>query len=1468
MRSFALLAGAFLLLSVAGLSSSSEADEPLFVRSAQQLERLWSGVLGCTHPEENDARPTFETTLENTGAPSAIDHDYVECGKRALRNASSRMLVNAIEDAVRSGGVALLDENFRLDSNLGLVLGETVTGSLDAVVPLPWIGNERFDGAEQALFLQPGLVFWPGLAGENRIDANLGLVYRTRLKEDVVAGGSAFYDYDLERGSRRFGLGADLQSGVLRAGLNYYIPLNRWREGRADYEEQPLQGGDFRLGLALPSARFDTSVGFWRLEGEDDVRTKWRPSLGFDAGFRISPGVFLEAGYERHNKDESIGSRWNTGLAVRFNLPGLDGVIAPSDSSFSPDLFKPVEREKRILYEEREAVPRIQLVPRRTGTSLQMLVEEGSTVTIAGELARLPVPVMLQLAIDDASTADLGGDFTYGHKVYEWDADTRQQRAPDTATECPAAMCAMVIPSGVTEFDIDLNILDDSEDKEIPEHIVLRVDVPSEYRRLVRGGETTVTIRAHGNTVEFASSSGTELMENGGTATVTVDVDLPPPAPITLQIETGGTARRGTDYRAPERLTIPAGADSVELTLTGIDNEISEGNKTILLTLSNNLPDGWEYTENGNVHAITLLDDDLSIGFTGSGNPTFVDEDDGTVELMVAANQSLPAAATVAWSVDLGGAVTAGDFTGSTGGNLSFQQGDGRNNPRTIILRLNNDTGPEDAEEVTVTLNEAGSSLPDGWSVGGSHTFTIDSNDGAITFADASTPLTINEGETRTVRVVSTAAGPRGGYPLRVSFSPSASGQIDFRESLSLPAGQDAATFDITVNRDDVPEEARTYTMSLGSGSSAPRGWTVSSTRTVTVPFSDGRISFANARITAAEGGSSVETTLVMDPPPASDTTISMSITGGAQEGTDYTRTVLVNGSNVAYRNGFVYPANAASVTFRVSAMEDTDRVNERAIYRITNFPAGYSAGANTSLQIDLNDNDIGDVQFATGLDVSAEEGEIVTLRVQASSAATADLNLRWSASPLGEFDLPSSGTVTVQRGSRDATFRVTIDNPDPPDPEAAEDVIITLSGSVLPAGWSLGSRTTHRINIPANDRRVTFSPTEAMVLESEKSYNLTLSLNDAAPVGGVPLRITVTRGSDSDITLSTSDTDKATWNAGTRTFTIQEGERSAVLQVAFLGDDDFNEDSYTLSFARGAGFPSNEGWEIANSSFQLTVNDPRDDTVQFASDNPTQINEGETITLGVVVSGGNPSSPLNLNWSLEDAGNDISKDSGSVTVSGVRTTFNVPTMGDMISELAESFTVTLSADNLPSGFSLGTRRTHGFTINPSDNTIKFASASGTVGEGDGTYNARVEVNLPNPGRISLNVTTGGSATRGSDYTVDLSVFVPANGSTMDIPVAIIDDSDFAEEDNETIELTIAGSSLPTGWKVVSPMTHTITITDNDSAPGGTFGFAASGNAATASEGDTVSLTVRSTAAPAAGSPISFNWSVSPSGEV
>ena len=875
--------GTFFLLSFAGLSSSSEADEPLFTRSAQQLERLWSSVLGCTYPGGGRPHGTFEDTLDGSGVPSVIEHDYVECGKRALRNASSRMLIDTVEDALQQGGVALFDEHFRLNSGIGWALGENATGEFDAVIPL--FSRELSDGTGQAFFLQPGAVFWPGLESENRTDANFGLVYRQHFTPDVIVGGSAFYDYDFERGHRRLGLGADLQSGVLHTALNYYHPLNDWQEGRSDYVEQPLRGVDFRLGFERSRLRVDTSLGIWRFEGEEEESAKWHRAFEVEAGYRIYPGVFLQGGYERHDSGDSLGSRWNAGLAFRFALPGFEG--AESDGSMArPDLWEPVEREKRVLYEERlDFAVRLSIED-------AVIAEPGgldgrpATTTLVGVISgrNLREGETLEIVIQDSTTAEHGegNDFMFSQRIYGVDAQTGEQIVSTGSVVCTASPCRMEIPANliVQTIEIEVSALADSVEKEIPEFVDLRIDVRDGSSNLIHSSNVArITIGAHGNTVGFdRNNSDGELMENGGEARVTVEIEEPLLVPVTLQIGTGGTAERGIDYRLPTSLAIPAGASSASLTLTGIDNERPEGNKTITLTLSGGLPDGWDFT--AVEHEVVLRDDDLNISFVIS-NPTLVEESGSDVELMVAASQPLPGAARIAWSVTEGAGDVAG---GSTSGELNFSEEDDETNPQTIVIDLINDNDPENAERVTVTLNEAGSTLPEGWSIGiASHTLTIEPSDGTITFVSTD-PVTAGEGDTVGIDITSTVDAPSRGFPLTVSFAPFASDDIDFPATLRFPAGERSHRFFITINSDGVPENAETFTMSLGQDEDSedfPDDWrAVSGTRTINVNPSNRTIGFDGEDTSVSESGGAGEVAVVITPVPVEDVVILLAIDG------------------------------------------------------------------------------------------------------------------------------------------------------------------------------------------------------------------------------------------------------------------------------------------------------------------------------------------------------------------------------------------------------------------------------------------------------------------------------------------------------------------------------------------------------------------------------------------------------------
>ena len=300
----------------------------------------------------------------------------------------------------------------------------------------------------------------------------------------------------------------------------------------------------------------------------------------------------------------------------------------------------------------------------------------------------------------------------------------------------------------MTRFDIEASILMDSTAREISEFIDFRIEVPDDYTGLVRGsGEARVTIGVQGNTVAFASGSAMDLDENGGTAEVMVDINLPSPTPITLDVATAGEAERNTDYRiSTTRLTIPENASSASLTLTGINNEIGEGNKDIDLTLSGNLPDGW--TLGDAEHKIILRDDDRSI-FFASDAPRSIDEPASSSETrMITVDITEAPSADITVMVSAGGAGETA--TEGTGNNYTFTQQSitfaARDNmdanlrqnvsidvlhdtnaeiDETIVLRIMDDSG-------TPSSREAEGS---GFALGTPHTITIPANDNTVGFA-------------------------------------------------------------------------------------------------------------------------------------------------------------------------------------------------------------------------------------------------------------------------------------------------------------------------------------------------------------------------------------------------------------------------------------------------------------------------------------------------------------------------------------------------------------------------------------------------------------------------------------------------------------------------------------------------------------------------------------------------------------
>ena len=425
-----------------------------------------------------------------------------------LRTAGSRLVVETIEDALRQGGLALLGENFQLSSSLQWNFGEdveSIEGELDAVIPL-------LSRNGHIVFTQPGFVFWTGLGEEERVDANLGVVYRTNLANtpvgiDAVAGASLFYDYDFHQaGHERLGIGVDMQTGDFHGAFNYYHPLSNVENGREGYVEEVLRGMDLRVALERNAIRAGASLGYWRHRGGRKIADDWRVSVGVDAGVRILPGVFVEGKWEKHQEDMILDQRLRLGLAFRFSLPGFEGA-SYGDNGTPANLYRFVDREKRILYEERVTGPGISLARSGSGD-----IAEDSSVD---------VEIRLNEPLEEDVTINLigSGSATYGEMSNN--GDWLLNNGSRDCDSVEGSNCQVTIAAGQTSADgVVISIHGDGRTGEGPETIIL--------------------------TMEIASAGDTGLMLENSNLSLTIPAD--PPAPTVsltnanTEIAEGGTA--------------------------------------------------------------------------------------------------------------------------------------------------------------------------------------------------------------------------------------------------------------------------------------------------------------------------------------------------------------------------------------------------------------------------------------------------------------------------------------------------------------------------------------------------------------------------------------------------------------------------------------------------------------------------------------------------------------------------------------------------------------------------------------------------------------------------------------------------------------------------------------------------------------------------------------------------------------
>ena len=288
-------------------------------------------------------------------------------------------------------------------------------------------------GVDQyGLFVQPGLVSWEADNGDRRLDVNVGLVYRHRLRERIALGAAVFYDHNIDSDLKRIAAAADWVSPYTYVAVNYYEPISGWRSGeRLGYEERALRGVDINIEQALLDSGWvlEASGGYWKGYDADKRQGEWQPSGSI--GIRYYPLDYLSvyADYAYHHKDVDT-ERFAAG--VEFSYPGKYRDVSENKI----DLWRPVKREKRILYAERKIYP----------TNIRFTSPLAQSIDIDfGNPVQLPFTV----GIDRPLSADLRLQLVFERNGAEVRAANGESRLPNGGI--------VIIPRGQTQVPITYN---------------------------------------------------------------------------------------------------------------------------------------------------------------------------------------------------------------------------------------------------------------------------------------------------------------------------------------------------------------------------------------------------------------------------------------------------------------------------------------------------------------------------------------------------------------------------------------------------------------------------------------------------------------------------------------------------------------------------------------------------------------------------------------------------------------------------------------------------------------------------------------------------------------------------------------------------------------------------------------------------------------------------------------------------
>ncbi|MYD85525.1 MAG: hypothetical protein F4Y14_04690, partial [Acidobacteria bacterium] len=919
----------------------------------------------------------------------------------------------------------------------------------------------------------------------------------------------------------------------------------------------------------------------------------------------------------------------------------------------------------------------------------------------------------------------------------------------------------------------------------------------------------------------LASSS---ISENGGSTAVTATLNATSTQAVTLTVSSLAVSPTvsGDFTQTGTTLTIAAGATTSTgtVTIAAVNNSVDGPDKKVTVSAT---ASGGNDVADPSDQTLTITDDESAPTVSLVLGSSSISENGGSTAVTATLSAVSTEAVTLTVSATAVSPATSSDFSLSTNKTLTITAGATTSTGTVTITAVNNSVEGSD-KEVTVSATVSGGN---GVAAPSDKTLTI-TDDDTRTVSLVLGSSSIEEGSGSTTVTATLNAASSQAVTLTVSSSPvSPALSGDFTQSgttLTIAAGATTSTGTVTITAGDNDTVAADKKVTVSATATGGNGVAAPSDQTLTISEDDtATLTFASTAVSVREGAKAsfiVELSTTV----ASDVTFSwQTADGSATAGSDYTAQAATSVTLAAGSTEGIL--DVQTLTDSVREGDETFTVKISA----SNLPTGVSLGTATATATIAGTasgprTDLPSVSLVLSSPSISENGGSSTVTATLSEASSEAVTVVVSATPkspavAGDFTLTGS-KLQIAAGSTTSTGTVTITAVDN-DVEAA-DKSVTVSASVS-GGNGVDPPASRILTITDDDGAPTVSlalssssisenggsTTVTATLSKESSQAVTVTVS-AAPVSpAVAEDFTLT---GSTLTIAAG----ATTSTGTVTITAVDNEVDAPDKEVTV--------SGTVSGAGGIAAPANQTLTITDDE-SPPGESPSTTTLAIGPASQT-VAEGDSASFTVTLSqalAADVSFRCTTSDGTATGGVDyvaVAAQMDTITAGKTEFVLTLPTSGDSEEEGEETFSMTLTADDLPDGVTLGTTSVT-VTITDGDQTPRAPPVPSVIVQVDPRYQTVVEgvtaeatLSLLGPEPQDMSFTLSAvehGATAGADFAVreDATVTIAAGETEATVRVRTIED-DVLEAD-ETFSIVFT-SDDPT----IGALASTITIVDDD----------------------------------------------------